>query len=314
MELLFVMDPLDRILPDRDTTLALMRAAQARGHRCLHCLPSQLEVADGRVRARARQVELLEAPPHFSASLPAMVHLAEVSAVFIRADPPFDTRYLNATLVLESARGGPLLVNDPRGLREANEKLYALNFPALIPRTLVSADPASCLAFAEAVGRAVIKPLHGCGGCGVMLLERADRNCRSIVDHLTGEGRHYVVVQEYLPAVREGDKRILILDGEVLGAINRVPRDDDLRANIHVGGRVEPTTVTPAERALVAAMAPRLRADGLFLVGIDTIGGKLTEVNVTSPTGLQELSRHLGREVADDVIRWTEERVRANRA
>jgi glutathione synthase len=173
----------------------------------------------------------------------------------------------------------------------------------------VTADRARILAFMEEVGgAAVVKPLDGAGGAGVMMIARGDKNNHAILDLLTAEGRRFAMVQEYLPAVRQGDKRVLLLEGRVLGAINRVPRADDLRSNIHVGGSVEPTEVTPEERALVASIAPRLLEDGLIFVGLDLIGGKLTEVNVTSPTGIQELSRHLGRDVAEDVIAWIEQR------
>ncbi len=158
-----------------------------------------------------------------------------------------------------------------------------------------------------------MKPLDGAGGSGVMTVSKADRNTRSIVDAITREGMRYAMVQEYLPAVRAGDKRVLVLDGEILGAINRIAREDDVRSNIHAGGRVEACDVTESERKIIAEMAPRLAADGLFFVGLDFIGGKLTEVNVTSPTGIQELSRHVGREVADRVITWIERRIANDR-
>jgi glutathione synthase len=178
-----------------------------------------------------------------------------------------------------------------------------------MPRTLVTSDRTRILEFmAELGGQAVVKPLDGAGGAGVVRISEGDRNNRSILDLLTHEGRKLAMAQEYLPAVREGDKRILLLDGEVLGAINRVPRGDDLRSNIHVGGRVEPCEVTPEEQAMIASLVPRLAADGLHFVGLDVIGGKLTEVNVTSPTGIQELSRHVNRDVAAKVITWVERR------
>jgi glutathione synthase len=176
-----------------------------------------------------------------------------------------------------------------------------------MPRTLVTANQALVLEFMEEVGgKAVVKPLDGAGGAGVLMIAKGDKNTKSILELLTGEGKRLVMVQEFLPKVVEGDKRILVLDGEILGAINRVPQPDDLRSNIHVGGRVEPIEVTAEERALVADIAPRLREDGLVFVGLDTIGGRLTEVNVTSPTGIQELSRHRGEDVAVKVIEWVE--------
>ena len=307
-----MMDPVEALVPDKDTTFAFQRAAETRGHVNLHALPRDLFVRDGEAFARVRPLtmRMVEGAPPCTLGTAFEVCLAEVDAVLIRKDPPFDAEYLYTTLLLERLRGRTLLVNDPRGLREANEKLYALHFPELTPRTLVTADRARIHAFVEEVGgRAVVKPLDGAGGSGVLMLSAGDRNNRAIVDLLTAEGRRFAMVQEYLPAVREGDKRVLLLDGQVLGAINRVPRGDDLRANIHVGGRVDPAEVTAPEQALVAAIAPRLRRDGLVFVGLDLIGGKLTEVNVTSPTGIQELSRHLGRDMAADVIAWIERHV-----
>jgi glutathione synthase len=228
--------------------------------------------------------------------------------VFIRKDPPFDRAYLYATLLLDRARGVTRIINDPRGLRDANEKLYAMNFPAFTPRTLVTADRDTIHDFAREVGgMAVVKPLDGAGGAGVMLLRSDDKNARAIVDTLTHEGERLAMVQEYLPAVMQGDKRVLLLEGEVLGAILRVPRSDDIRSNIHVGGSVVPAEVTPREREMIAAMKPKLVEDGLVFVGLDVIGERLTEVNVTSPTGIQELGRFTGTRPEDQVIRWAEE-------
>jgi len=311
MRLVYVMDPVEGLLPDKDTTFAFQRAAAARGHENLHALLRDVFVREGEVFARVRPIQIGGADSKVACSLgaPSELALSDVSAVLIRKDPPFDAEYLYTTQLLERVRRRTLLVNDPRGLRDANEKLYALHFSAFTPRTLVTADRARILAFMEEVGgAAVVKPLDGAGGSGVMMIARGDKNNHAILDLLTGEGRRFAMAQEYLPAVRQGDKRVLLLEGRVLGAINRVPRADDLRSNIHVGGTVEPTEVTPEERALVAAIAPRLVEDGLVFVGLDLIGGKLTEVNVTSPTGIQELSRHQGRDVAEDVIAWIEQR------
>jgi glutathione synthase len=309
MRFVYVMDPMAGVLPDKDTTFAFQRAAQARGHTSLHCLLRDLFFADRDVFAHVRPVIVSDHAPHYSLGEAFDVRLADVEAIFIRKDPPFDRAYLYATLLLEQLRDRTLVLNDPRGIRDANEKLYSLHFARFAPRTFVTADRARVFRFLEELGgKGVIKPLDGAGGAGVLLLEQRDQNRKSIVDLLTHEGRRLVLISEYLPAVREGDKRILLLDGEPLGAINRIPRTDDFRSNIHVGGMVEPTKVTPEELAVIEAMAPRLRRDGLHFVGLDMIGGKLTEVNVTSPTGIQELSRHLGRDVAADVIAWVERR------
>ena len=309
MRFVYVMDPVERVLYDKDTTFAFLRAAQRRGHVGLHCEPRDVYIEGGDVWARAREVRVNDVAPHFSLGEARDVRLADVQCVFIRKDPPFDAQYLYLTLMLENLRGRTLIMNDPRGLRDANEKLYALHFAKHMPRTLVTSDRDRIHRFVAELGTAVVKPLDGAGGSGVMVVSKADRNSRSIVDSITHEGTRLAMVQEYLEAVRAGDKRVLLLDGEILGGINRVAREDDVRSNIHAGGRVEPCDVTAEERAVVAEMAPRLAQDGLVFVGLDFIGGKLTEVNVTSPTGIQELSRHLGRDVAERVIGWVERRV-----
>jgi len=310
MRFVFVMDPLDRVTHDKDTTFAFIQAAQARGHTSYHCLLRDLFIQDGDAWAIAHPVEILPAPPWIQLKKeggPERVRLADVEAVFIRKDPPFDRAYLYATLVLERARGRTLLVNDPRGLRDANEKLYALNFPEWTPRTLVTADRDMIHEFCrDNGGVAIIKPLDGAGGMGVIQIRTGDKNARAIVDMLTHEGHRLTIVQEFLPSVSAGDKRVLLLDGEPLGAILRVPRGDDLRSNIHVGGSVVPTDLTAREREMVRALAPRLRADGLVFVGLDVIGERLTEVNVTSPTGVQELGRFTGTRPSDKVIAWAE--------
>ena len=310
MRFVYLMDTLDRVSPDKDTTFAFIEAAQARGHESLHCLPGDLGVRRGRVFAMVRGVRVYPDEPRIRlVGERREIELDAVDAVFIRKDPPFDQAYLYATLLLENARGGPLIVNDPRGLRDANEKLYAMHFQEWTPATLVTADRDVIFSFvAEVGGNAVIKPLDGAGGSGVMLLREGDKNARAIVDVLTAEGQRVAMVQEFLPAVQKGDKRILLLDGEPLGAILRVARGDDIRSNIHVGGRTEPCELSDRERELVRSIAPRLVADGLYFVGLDVIGERLTEVNVTSPTGIQELGRFTGTKPADKVIAWVEKK------
>ena len=311
MRFVFVMDPLDRVTHDKDTTFAFIEAAQARGHASYHCLSHHLYIEDGEAWALVHPVEILPAAPWIQLDNkdgPTRIRLRDVEAVFIRKDPPFDRAYFYATLILDRARGQTLIVNDPRGLRDANEKLYALNFPEWTPRTMVTADRELILAFcADHGGVAMVKPLDGAGGMGVIQIKTGDKNARAIVDMLTHEGRRLTIVQEFLPSVTAGDKRVLLLDGEPLGAILRVPRGDDLRSNIHVGGSVVPAELTPRELEMVRALAPRLRADGLVFVGLDVIGERLTEVNVTSPTGIQELGRFTGTRPSDKVIAWAEE-------
>ncbi len=310
MRFLFVMDPAERMLPDQDTSFALMRGAQARGHECLHCRPHQLSHVGRELDARTRPITVSDSPPHIALGEEIQVGVGGLEAVFIRKDPPFDVDYLHLTQQLDLVKDRTLVINDPRGLRDANEKLFAFQFSELMPKTLVSADTQRIRGFVEEVGgQAVLKPLDGAGGSGVVTLSTADRNTRALIDLLTGEGARPALVQKYLPAVRGGDKRVLLLNGEPLGAILRVPRDDDVRANIHVGGRVEPTTLTADELTLVEQVGRGLREHGLWFVGLDLIGGRLIEVNVTSPTGIQELGRLTAQQPEQRVIEWVERRV-----
>ena len=309
MRFLFVMDPALGMLPDKDTSFAFMRAAQARGHHCLHVEPSQLMNYGADVRALARPIRVSEQAPHVELGSPDVVDLVDLDAVFIRKDPPFDPAYAHLTQQLDLIKDRTLVVNDPRGLRDANEKLFAFHFSEYMPRSLVTSDPHRILEFVRSVGdHAVLKPLDGAGGAGVVTLSTGDRNARALADLLTREGRDLALVQEFLPDVVSGDKRVLVLDGEPLGAILRVPRADDFRANIHVGGDARPTELTPIEDRLVRDVGVRLRAHGLWFVGLDLIGEKLIEVNVTSPTGIQQLSRFVGRPVEEDVVAWVEAR------
>jgi glutathione synthase len=307
---LFVMDPAEKMLPDKDTSFAFMRGARARGHECLHCLPLEVTNHGREVFARARPIAVSDAPPHVTAGSPEHVDLSKLDAIFIRKDPPFDTPYAHLTQQLDLVKDRTLVLNDPRGLRDANEKLFAFHFSEFMPDSLVTADPKEILAFVNQVGgKAVLKPLDGAGGSGVVALDLKDRNTRALIDILTGEGQKHALVQQYLDAVRQGDKRVLVLDGEPLGVVLRVPREDDIRANIHVGGTVRPTELTAEEHALVKSVGARLREHGLWFVGLDLIGGKLIEVNVTSPTGIQELGRFRGDRPEEEVIQWVENTV-----
>jgi glutathione synthase len=312
MRFLFVMDPAETMTSDKDTTFAFLRGARALGHDSWHCLPQQVSLRGADGFATARSIVVSDAAPHVALGPPERLELAALDAIFIRKDPPFDAAYLYLTQQLDRVKDRVLVVNDPRGIRDANEKLFAFNFQEHTPRSLVSASPKEILDFVhELGGNAVLKPLDGAGGSGVVTLTLTDRNARSLVDVWTHEGKRLAIVQEYQPAVRIGDKRVLLLDGRPLGAILRVPREDDVRANIHAGGSVKPTELTPAEAAVVSAVGPRLVAHGLYFVGLDLIGEKLIEVNVTSPTGIQELARFLGRPVEQDVIRWVEAKASA---
>lgn len=310
MRFLFVMDPAETMLPDKDTTFAFIRGAMARGHESLHCLPRDVYNEGRDVFAVARPITVSDAPPHVTLGARTEVELSKLDATFIRKDPPFDAAYLYLTQQLDLLGDRTLVINDPSAVRDANEKLFAFQFAEFMPRSLVTSERARILEFVERVGgAAVLKPLDGAGGSGVVALRRGDKNVKSLVDMLTLEGRRLALVQEFLPDVTQGDKRVLVLDGAPLGAILRVPQPDDIRANIHVGGRVEATELTEAEAKLVQRVGERLSAVGLFFVGLDLIGERLIEVNVTSPTGIQELGRFLGRPVEADVMAWVEQRV-----
>lgn len=309
MRFLFVMDPATTMLPDKDTSFAFMRAAQDLEHTVYHCQPLDLFQRGADVFATARVTRVAAAPPHVTQAPPELVEVAEMDAVLIRKDPPFDVAYAHLTQQLDLVKHRTLVVNDPAALRSANEKLYAFHFVEHMPPSMVSANPEQIRNFVgEIGGRAVLKPLDGAGGSGVVALATDDPNTRALIDLLTHEGRELALVQKYLPAIRTGDKRVLLLDGEPLGAILRVPRPDDIRANIHVGGQVHPTELTPGEQALVADVGPKLKAAGLWFVGLDLIGGHLIEVNVTSPTGIQELGRFTGSRPEETVIRWVQTR------
>lgn len=321
MRFLFLMDPMEGLLTAKDTTFALMLAAAERGHQIAHALPLGI-FADTRHRegsaelfVRAARVDVArKGDPGKGDSWKLherkVEQVVDYDAVFIRNDPPFDANYAWMTQLLELVRDRTFVMNDPRGLRDANEKLYTLHFSRWMAKTTVTASPAHVREFVQEIGgEAVIKPLDGMAGSGVFLLRASDRNFNAIVEATIGEsGRRWCMVQEYLPAARVGDKRILLLDGEPLGAILRVPREDEARANIHAGGSVEKVPVTDEERVMIQEIAPRLKKDGLYFVGLDVIGGKLTEVNVTSPTGIQQMTRFDGVDYPARVIEWVERR------
>lgn len=318
MRFVFVMDPVSTVLVDEDTSFALMLAAQARGHRVDHCLPTDLSLdataraeGRGRVLARLREATMKRDPAApITLGDAETVDLAEVDAIFIRKDPPFDSNYLWLTLLLEHLRGKTLVLNDPRGLRDANEKLYACHFQHVMPRTIVTATKADVRQFmADSGGRAIIKPVDGHGGEGVFALREGDGNVNGLIEAVTHNGKRVAMVQEFIPEVTEGDKRILLMDGEPLGAILRIATGGDVRSNIHVGGRVAPGEVTEEDKRIIEAVKPRLAADGLYFVGLDVIGGKLTEVNVTSPTGIQQMSRFQGDDPEGRVIAAVERKL-----
>ncbi|HEY5956119.1 MAG TPA: glutathione synthase [Polyangiaceae bacterium] len=310
MRFLFVMDPAETMLPDKDTSFAFIRGSLARGHDCWHCLPHEIWKSPLTLGAHARRMSVSDAAPHVSMFEQRQLELPGIDAIFVRKDPPFDSAYLHLTQLLDSVTDRCFIFNAPRGLQRANEKLFALQFPEFIPRTFVSSHRGALIDFlAQIGGHGVLKPLDGAGGFGVVQLQVGDKNVNALIDLLTLEGRRPALLQEFLPDVSAGDKRVLLLEGQVLGAIRRVPQADDIRANIHVGGTVVPTDLTPAEQILVKSVGKRLTEEGLFFVGLDLIGERLIEINVTSPTGLQQLSHHQGRPLENDVVAWVEQHV-----
>ena len=312
MRVLVLMDPIERINPAGDTTLVLIEEMHRRGHAVDFCQPGELELDRGVVLATVAGVKGIDrnALPCIARDLVTRCRLDEYDAVWMRKDPPFDQEFYFYTLMLDQARGRPLLVNDPRGLRDANEKLYIFNFPELIPPSLVTRSLPLLRQFLdEQGGQMIVKPLDQCGGGGVFHVRKDDRNTNAILETVTVNGTRLVMAQAYLPAVRQGDKRILLLDGEPIGAVLRVPREDETRSNLHVGGRAARTELDARDREICAAVAPRLRADGLYFVGLDVIGGWLTEINVTSPTGIQEIDRLENVRLETRVIDWLESRV-----
>jgi len=294
LRILYVMDPLARILIDKDTTFAFMAEGERRGHEQYHCGIEDLFVEQARPAARVRRMRARQGEPPVTLHEERAVSLVWFDVIFMRKDPPFDLAYYFATQLLDLVDPrATFVLNDPRGLREANEKLYALRFPDIVPESLVTGEAVRLKAFMESLGgEMIVKPLDGCGGAGVFHLHRGDRNLNAIIELSTRDGTRLVMAQRYLPAVREeGDKRLIVLAGEPLGAVRRIPREDEHRGNIHVGGRVERAPVDARDREICRRMAGRLAADGLYFVGLDVIGGLLTEVNVTSPTGVQEIDR-----------------------
>lgn len=291
---LFLAAPPESYNPGKDTTRTLMEAGAARGAVVYQATHRDLEVDGGRVVVKARRLSFGTGESWFDAGPPERIELAAVQVVWFREDPPFDDAYLHATQLVELA-GVPLCINDPAGLRAANEKLMALRFPELVPPTLVSRDPDRITAFlAQIGGVGVLKPLDGFGGVGVFRAALDDPNLRALLQTATQHGNTWTMVQQFLPAIAAGDMRILLWDGEVLGAFRRVPQAGEFRGNMAQGGTVHAAELGAAERAIVAGVAPTLAQMGLRLVGLDVIGGRLTEVNVTSPTGFQEVRKLTG--------------------
>jgi glutathione synthase len=293
------MDPVEKIKIAGDTTFALMLEAMARGHRLFYYTPDRLSLSGGRVVAEAAPIAVRDIEgDHFTLGEAKEIDLAGFDVVLLRQDPPFDLAYITSTHLLEFLQPQVLVVNDPASVRNAPEKLFVMNFPQLMPPTLITRDKKAIEAFREEHGEVVMKPLHGHGGASVFKLARKDPNFGSLYDLFAVTFREPWVVQRFLPQVSEGDKRIILVDGKAAGAVNRVPAENDIRSNMVRGGAAKPTDFTPREREICETIGPELKKRGLLLVGIDVIDGHLTEINVTSPTGIRAIKRIGGPDLA----------------
>ncbi|HEY3637890.1 MAG TPA: glutathione synthase [Rhizomicrobium sp.] len=293
------MDPIDRIDISGDSTFALALEAQQRGHELLYYEPRTLSFQDGVVSARMQPLAVRsERGNHFTLGESHINRFGEVQVVLMRQDPPFDMAYITATHILERLAPGTLVVNDPFHVRNAPEKLFVTQFGAFMPPTLITSDRGAILEFRAKHRDVILKPLYGNGGAGVFRVKEGDENLGALLEMFTVLYREPVVMQRYIPEVRKGDKRIILVDGVFAGAVNRVPRDGEARSNLHVGGRAEETELTERERQICDALGPELKKRGLLFTGIDVIGDYLTEVNVTSPTGIQEIRRFGGADIA----------------
>lgn len=288
----FQMDPIDAIDIEGDSSFALALEAARRGHDLYHYLPTALSYDRGRVLAKAQPMTVRrERGNHATLGAEETLDLTMIDVVLMRQDPPFDMGYIGATHLLEHVHPATLVVNDPVSVRNAPEKLFVTRFPDLMPPTLITYDAEQIKAFRREYKDIIVKPLYGNGGAGVFHVKPDDDNLTSLLELFADALDEPLMVQQYLPAVREGDKRIILIDGEPAGALNRVPAEGEARANLHVGGRAERSTLTAREQEICEAIGPVLKEQGLIFVGIDVIGNWLTEINVTSPTGLQEIGR-----------------------
>ena len=296
------MDPIGSVNIDGDSTFRIALEAQARGHSLFYYPPDKLAFVEGRVMARGFPITLRrETGNHVSYGDEAEVDLAEFDVVWLRQDPPFDMGYITTTHLLDLIHPKTLVVNDPFWVRNCPEKLLVLRFPQLIPPTVIARDLTTIREFKSRHGDIILKPLYGNGGAGVFRLDPNDRNLASLYEMFTGMNREPLIVQKFLPDVSNGDKRVILVDGEAVGAINRVPQSGETRSNMHAGGRPEKVGLTPRDLEICATIGPLLREYGQIFVGIDVIGDYLTEINVTSPTGIQELERFDGTNTAERI-------------
>ncbi|MEL7216644.1 MAG: glutathione synthase [Pseudomonadota bacterium] len=296
------MDPIGAIDITADSSFRLMEEAQARGHELFYYTPDRLSFESGKILALGWPIEVRrEVGNHFTPGAEQLQDLAALDVLWVRQDPPFDMSYITNTHLLDMIHPGTLVVNDPFWIRNYPEKLLVLQFPDLTPPTMIARDLDALKRFRAEHGDVILKPLYGNGGAGVFRLTPEDRNLASLHELFSGINREPLIMQKFLPDVAAGDKRVILVDGEPVGAINRVPAKGETRSNMHVGGRPEKTELTERDREICAAIGPLLREKGQIFVGIDVIGGNLTEINVTSPTGIQELERFDGVNIAAKV-------------
>ena len=309
------MDPIDKINIASDSTFALLLEARARGHKLLYFTPDKLSLRDGQILAEAASLEVRDVTDdHFTLGEAKWMALAAVDVVLLRQDPPFDIAYITSTHLLEHLQPKVLVVNDPASVRNAPEKLFVMNFPQLMPPTLITRSKTAIEAFLDQYGEAVLKPLHGHGGAAVFKISFKDENFGSLYDLFASTFREPWVVQRFLPQIAQGDKRIILIEGEPAAALNRVPSKNDIRANMARGAAAEPAELTPREREICSVIGPELERRGLLFAGIDVIDGHLTEINVTSPTGIRAIKRLGGPDLAVAIWNAIEAKQRAHRA
>ncbi len=310
LEVAVQMDPIDSIDIKGDSTFAILLEAQARGHKLFYYLPDDLSMRGGRIVARGHTLEVRDQEgDHFSLSEPRIVDLADLDVVHLRQDPPFDMSYITTTHLLDQIHPKTMVVNDPHHVRNAPEKIFVMEFPDLMPPTIITRSLDEAKTFRAEYRDIIVKPLYGNGGAGVFSISADDTNLNALVELFHGMFREPFIVQQYLPDVRQGDKRIILVDGEVAGAINRVPAADETRSNMHIGGKAEPIGLTERDQEICDRLGPALRERNLIFTGIDVIGGHLTEINVTSPTGIREVKRFGGRDIATLIWDAIEKRV-----
>ncbi|MEP3332528.1 glutathione synthase [Sedimentitalea sp.] len=310
MKIAFQMDPIGNVDINADSSFRLAEEAQARGHELFYYSPDHLAYQKGRITARGQDmtVQRVADQPAILGEL-REVDLADFDVVWLRQDPPFDMHYITSTHLLDRLKGQAVVVNDPFWVRNYPEKLLVLDFPDLTPPTTIARDLDTIKAFKAEHQDIILKPLYGNGGAGVFRLDEQDRNLTSLYELFTGFSREPLIVQKFLPDVRNGDKRIILVDGVPVGAINRVPAEGETRSNMHVGGRPEQIGLTARDKEICDAIGPLLREKGQIFVGIDVIGDYLTEINVTSPTGIQELERFDGVNIAEKIWQAIEAKV-----